>query len=149
MIIYMFLCIVLYSKHSQMFTIQLLKLVTTKTKSPQTWTSIRPLSLSFIRTLRTHQQLPLLTASPKETGVGKICTVFRSKNHQRSAHSKCNTRISRSLHNNCSSGNCERVVMASSPAKSLETLTFVNTALKSLPIDEIEENYVRSVSGKT
>ena len=44
------------------------------------------------------------------------------------------------------SNNLMNIVMASlSSSKTLETLNFDNLALKTLPIDTIEENYVREV----
>ncbi len=38
--------------------------------------------------------------------------------------------------------------MALSAGKTLETLEFVNSAVKSLPLDSEEENYVRTVQGE-
>lgn len=50
-----------------------------------------------------------------------------------------------------SSSRCESLFgedkMASAPAKCLESLDFINTAVRSLPIDDIKENYVRTVPG--
>lgn len=135
-----------------MSMIPFLKSVTTNSKIPQTWSSVRLLSCSYVHTIRTRQRLPLHTAFRGESGEGKICRALISSSTRPrippySGVFKYNRVLSSSLHYSCLIENCERAAMAS-PTKSLETLNFVNTALKSLPIDENEENYVRSVPGR-
>ena len=39
--------------------------------------------------------------------------------------------------------------MASAPKRTLETLEFINTAVRSLPLDSIKDNYVRTVPGES
>ncbi len=56
------------------------------------------------------------------------------------------------LHQNFGVGSSRRVRVSESvslPMAALETLAFDNRALKSLPIDEEERNFVRTVPGTT